>query len=58
MAEHSIGAVDSSVVRDPDAMEWYKVVPFSPFGSESNTSSYLQWAIQILTIIVSKIRST
>ena len=26
-------------------IEWNEVVPFAPFGAESNASSYLQWTI-------------
>jgi hypothetical protein len=48
-----IGAVDLTVVNNVSLIEWNEVVPFQPFGSESNTSSYLQWAIPILTIAVS-----
>lgn len=43
----SSGAIDASVVTNASAIEWHKVVPFSPFNTESNTSSYLQWAIRM-----------
>ncbi|KAI0264506.1 aspartic peptidase domain-containing protein [Gloeopeniophorella convolvens] len=48
----SIGAVDSSVVSNASLIEWNQVIPFEPFGSESNASSYLQWAIRITNITV------
>lgn len=48
----SIGAVDGSVVQNISEIQWSEVVPFSPFGSESNTSSYLQWAIPLTGISV------
>ncbi|RDB25730.1 Aspartic protease [Hypsizygus marmoreus] len=43
----SIGAVDSSVVTNLSLISWNRVVDFTPFGSESNVSSYLQWVIPI-----------
>jgi hypothetical protein len=43
----SIGAIDSSVVKNVSDIAWNQVVPFAPFGSESNSSSYLQWAIHL-----------
>jgi hypothetical protein len=39
------GAVDSSVVTNASLIHWNNVAEFSPFGVESNVSSYLQWAI-------------
>jgi hypothetical protein len=39
------GAVDATVVANVSAISWHDVVPFSPFGSENNVSSYLQWTI-------------
>jgi hypothetical protein len=41
------GAVDSSVVTNATLINWNNVAEFSPFGVESNVSSYLQWAITI-----------
>ncbi|KAI0367775.1 acid protease [Pilatotrama ljubarskyi] len=41
----SFGAIDGSVVTNRSLIEWSEVVPFAPFGAESNTSSYLQWAV-------------
>lgn len=49
----SIGAIDSSVVTNLSHIGWNEVVPFSPFGSESNKSSYLQWAISLSSFGVS-----
>lgn len=37
-------------------IEWNEVVPFAPFAAESNTSSYLQWAIPLSRIAVSATR--
>ncbi|KAI9440055.1 acid protease [Lactarius indigo] len=48
----SLGAVDSTVVTNDSLIEWHEVVPFEPFGSENNVSSYLQWAIPISNITV------
>ncbi|EMD34064.1 hypothetical protein CERSUDRAFT_117574 [Gelatoporia subvermispora B] len=48
----TLGAVDASVVTNRSLIEWNEVVPFAPFGSESNTSSYLQWTIQLSGISV------
>lgn len=47
-----VGAVDSTIVTNVSLIEWIEVVPFEPFGSESNVSSYLQWAIPISNITV------
>lgn len=41
------GAIDSSVVKNASLINWNHVVDFAPFNTESNTSSYLQWAIPI-----------
>ncbi|KAI0359850.1 acid protease [Trametes cingulata] len=41
----SFGAIDGSVVTNRSLIEWNEVVPFAPFAAESNTSSYLQWAV-------------
>lgn len=48
----TIGAIDSSIVKNISNVEWNEVVPFSPFASESNTSSYLQWAIPLSSFAV------
>jgi hypothetical protein len=48
----SKGAIDGGVVDDAASIEWHRVVPFSPFGTETNTSRYLQWAIEITGIFV------
>jgi hypothetical protein len=48
----TIGAIDSSIVKNISNVEWNEVVPFSPFTSESNTSSYLQWAIPLSSFAV------
>jgi hypothetical protein len=48
----SIGAVDSTIVNNVSLIEWIEVVPFQPFGAQSNVSSYLQWAIPISNITV------
>ncbi|KAI0661740.1 acid protease [Cubamyces menziesii] len=41
----AFGAIDGSVVMNRSLIEWNEVVPFAPFGAESNASSYLQWTI-------------
>jgi len=43
----AIGAIDSSVVTNVSNIAWNPVTTFSPFNTESNTSSYLQWAIPL-----------
>ncbi|KAJ8692390.1 hypothetical protein PTI98_009708 [Pleurotus ostreatus] len=43
----SLGAIDASVVMQPANISWNPVVQFAPFASESNVSSYLQWAIPL-----------
>ncbi|KAI0303828.1 aspartic peptidase domain-containing protein, partial [Multifurca ochricompacta] len=48
----SIGAVDSTIVTNASLIEWNEIAPFEPFGSESNASSYLQWAVPISNITV------
>lgn len=40
----TLGAVDASVVHDVNQIAWHPVVEFSPFGTESEQASYLQWA--------------
>ncbi|TDL25860.1 acid protease [Rickenella mellea] len=54
----SLGAIDASVVHNASNIEWNKVVPFSPFGLESNTSRYLQWAIRLSQIMVNATQVT
>ncbi|KAF7327710.1 hypothetical protein MKEN_00350500 [Mycena kentingensis (nom. inval.)] len=41
----TLGAIDADVVKDVSQIAWNPVVEFSPFGTESNSSSYLQWAL-------------
>ncbi|KAJ3912620.1 acid protease [Lentinula edodes] len=48
----SLGAIDSSVVTNLSNFEWNPVVEFSPFGNESNSSSYYQWAIPLTSLSV------
>lgn len=48
----AVGAVDSSVVQNASSISWNEVVPFRPFKAESNSSSYLQWAIHLANISV------
>ncbi|KAE9407806.1 acid protease [Gymnopus androsaceus JB14] len=48
----SFGAIDSSVVTNLSNIEWNPVVEFSPFGNESNSSSYYQWVIPLPSIAV------
>jgi len=53
MVVTSTGAVDSSVVTNVSEIKWNEVIPFPPFGSSMNTSSYLQWAIPFTGLSVS-----
>jgi hypothetical protein len=46
------GAVDSTFVKNASLIGWNEVASFEPFGSESNRSSYLQWAIPMSNITV------
>ncbi|KZT22353.1 acid protease [Neolentinus lepideus HHB14362 ss-1] len=48
----SLGAIDASIVENTNNIEWSEVVAFSPFGTERNTTSYLQWAIPMADILV------
>ncbi|GJE88752.1 A1 family peptidase [Phanerochaete sordida] len=43
----TFGAVDGSVVENITSIVWNEVMPFAPFGTESNTTSYLQWTIPL-----------
>ncbi|KJA26326.1 hypothetical protein HYPSUDRAFT_64051 [Hypholoma sublateritium FD-334 SS-4] len=43
----TLGAVDSSIVTNTSLIGWNKVAQFQPFAAESNTSTYLQWAVPI-----------
>jgi hypothetical protein len=52
----TIGAIDSSVVTNASEINWNNVVEFPPFSMESNTSSYLQWAIPISGFAVDSVR--
>lgn len=42
-----LGAVDADVVKNTSQIEWHKVVPFSPFANERNSTSYLQWVLRL-----------
>jgi len=48
----SIGAIDSTIVKNVSLIEWIEVIPFRPIGVQSNVSGYLQWAIPISNITV------
>ncbi|TCD61595.1 hypothetical protein EIP91_008181 [Steccherinum ochraceum] len=48
----SFGAIDGTVVKNNSLIEWSEVVPFSPFNTESNVSSYLQWTIPLTGLAV------
>ncbi|KAG6909869.1 hypothetical protein DXG01_014905 [Tephrocybe rancida] len=48
----SMGAVDSSVVKNASLISWNQVVDFAPFGAENNVSSYLQWAIPMSALAI------
>jgi hypothetical protein len=53
-----VGALDSTIVNNVSLIEWIEVVPFQPFGAQSNVSSYLQWATPISNITVSNLASS
>lgn len=48
----SLGAIDASIVTSPHNLSWNSVTEFSPFGAESNASSYLHWAIPLSSFSV------
>jgi len=48
----TFGAIDASVVTNLSLIEWHEVVPFAPFGSENNVSTYLQWVIPLRNISI------
>ncbi|KAI0034553.1 aspartic peptidase domain-containing protein, partial [Vararia minispora EC-137] len=49
----TLGAVDSTFVKNASLIGWNEVLPFEPFvGSTGNASSYLQWAITMSNITV------
>ncbi|KII89952.1 hypothetical protein PLICRDRAFT_40126 [Plicaturopsis crispa FD-325 SS-3] len=48
----SLGGIDSSIVQNTSNVGWNEVMPFRPFGAESNTSSYLQWAIPLAAVAI------
>jgi len=48
----ALGAVDSTFVKNASFIGWSQVVPFEPFGAESNTSSYFLWTIPMSSIAV------
>lgn len=50
----SFGAVDGSVVKNTSLIAWSEVVPFAPFNTENNISSYLEWTIPLTGLSVSK----
>jgi len=54
----SLGAIDASIVTNPHNISWNDVAQFSPFGVESNASSYLQWAIPLTSFGVDGLNST
>ena len=43
----TLGAVDGSVVKNPNLISWIQVAEFPPFGVESNESSYFEWAVPV-----------
>jgi hypothetical protein len=48
----AIGAIDSSVVKNVSKIVWNEVMPFAPLDSTNNVSSYLQWAIRLMSFAV------
>lgn len=43
----ALGAIDVSVVQNISQIVWNDVVPFSPIGTQTNTSGYFYWAIRM-----------
>ncbi|KAI9566758.1 acid protease [Boletus coccyginus] len=43
----ALGAIDVSVVQNTSNIVWNEVVPFSPVGTQTNTSGYMYWAIHM-----------
>ncbi|KAI5989635.1 acid protease [Pisolithus orientalis] len=41
----ALGAIDVSVVQNVSNIIWNEVVPFSPIGTQTNTSGYFYWSI-------------
>ncbi|KAF7312300.1 hypothetical protein MIND_00243000 [Mycena indigotica] len=54
----SLGAIDSHIVTNVSRIGWNPVVEFSPLGTESNTSSYLHWAIPMGQFAINTTRLT
>ncbi|KAH7927926.1 acid protease [Leucogyrophana mollusca] len=50
----SIGAVDVSIVQNTSEIVWNEVVPFSPLGTQANTSGYFYWAIHMSSFAVNQ----
>ncbi|KAG1866830.1 acid protease [Suillus subluteus] len=48
----ALGAVDVSVVQNVSQVVWNEVVPFSPVGTQTNTSGYFYWAIRMSSFAV------
>ncbi|KAN0092782.1 hypothetical protein V8E55_003566 [Tylopilus felleus] len=43
----ALGAIDVSVIQNTSDIVWNEVVPFSPIGTQTNTSGYMYWAIHM-----------
>ncbi|KAF8553950.1 acid protease [Imleria badia] len=43
----ALGAIDASVVQNTSDIVWNDVVPFSPLGTQTNTSGYMFWAMHM-----------
>jgi len=48
----ALGAIDVSVVQNVSEIVWNDVVPFSPIGTQTNTSGYMYWAIHMTNFAV------
>ncbi|KAF9237664.1 aspartic peptidase domain-containing protein [Melanogaster broomeanus] len=48
----TLGAVDVSVLQNVSQIVWNDVVPFSPIGTQTNTSGYMYWAIHMTSFAV------
>lgn len=52
MSQRLTGAIDVSVVQNLSQVVWNEVVPFSPVGTQTNTSGYFSWAIRMTSFAV------
>ncbi|KAJ8072519.1 hypothetical protein PM082_016078 [Marasmius tenuissimus] len=48
----ALGAIDGSVVKKIEDVEWHEVVQFPPIGIETNETSYWHWALPMRDLSV------